>query len=95
MIKLTIIIFSGYFKSSTCVTNLYDNLKETFDRNGCTKDAVSNKIERVQSGMISSTVRSQCKDFDTENCKAKSDGDKTDDGFVDTSTLETEAFAKK
>ena len=45
--------------------------------------------------MISSTVRSQCKDFDTENCKAKSDGDKTDDGFVDTSTLETEAFAKK
>lgn len=45
--------------------------------------------------MISSTVRSQCKDFDTENCKAKSDEEPIDEGFIDGLTLETEASAKK
>lgn len=77
------------------MSNLYENSKETFDRNGCTKDAISKKIQRLQNGMISSTVRSQCKDFDTENCKAKSDEKPIDEGFVDGLTLETEASAKK
>lgn len=51
--------------------NLYDNLKESYDKNKCTKENVIPKIENLLNGMISSTVKSQCQDFNYEICKIK------------------------
>lgn len=57
---------------------------------GCPKQNLSKKIKRLESSMISSRIKSHCKDFDIGICQVKSGGDQFDDGFVDESPPESD-----
>lgn len=76
--KILSYFFSGYNESASCMLNVYDNLKESYDKNECTKQNVIPKIKNLLNGFVNSTIKSRCEDFNYEICKIK-DKDKDKD----------------
>lgn len=72
-------LFSTFQKTNSCISQAYDEFKTVFELNGCPKDTLTKINKKFESGLVMSTIKSQCQEFDNEMCKPKNKKNHNDD----------------
>ena len=64
------------------MSQVYDEFKTALELNGCPEDTLTKVNKKFESGLVMSTIKSQCQEFDTEMCKPKNKKNHNDDDVM-------------